>query len=239
MDKISVVVPTLQKNKRVLNRLLGLLIRDDAVFEIIIINNAKKPFIPYAKIRNNKKLRIHNQKENLYVNKSWNLGVSLCKKDKFFITNDDIMFCENFCTKVLETGILDKKDTGLAGLATWEIDSFDTDTKNIDIPDSAGELYVIEMQNYMRTGDWGSGFFGKKENYYKIPKELKVIYGDNYLLYKNIENNKKNYQICGVKYNHIHSLSSSSPCMREAVASDIHTYEQFMPDEFRSDLVMV
>ena len=241
MDKISVVVPTIQKNLKVLNKLLGLLIRDEAVSEIIIINNAQKPFIPYAKIRNSEKLKICNQKENLYVNPSWNLGVSLCSNDKFFITNDDILYCENFCTKVLETGILDKEDTGLAGLATWDINSFKTKEKNIDIPDSSAELQITDMSSkYLYTGNWGSGIFGRKKNYYIIPEELKVIYGYNYLLYKNLENKKINYQIGGVKFNHITSLSSSLSEVTNAVCSDLKNYEQFIPKEgFLKDFVVV
>ena len=37
-----------------------------------------------------------------------------------------------------------------------------------------------------------------KENFYKIPEELKIFYGVDYLLLKNSENNKKNFEIKNV-----------------------------------------
>ena len=62
---------------------------------------------------------------------------------------------------------------------------------------------------------------------YHIPDEFKIIYGDNCLLYKNIENNKKNYAITGLPSNHVHSASSSSQEFSVTFCSDIRNAERY------------
>ncbi len=227
MEKISVIIPTVQKNIKVLNKLLNLLARDSAVGEIVLINNAIMQFVPMKQTKN--KLKILNQQENLYVNQSWNLGIEKISNNKFLIINDDILCCEKFVSKILRTGILDKPETGLIGLDNRYIKHYEVNTKNIDVPDSCkeGDISFTQMLNHFYTGDWGSCFWGKKENYYIIPDGIKIIYGDNYLLYKNLQNGKKNYSISGLKCNHIHSLSSSSNEFGDVVCEDINNYKQF------------
>jgi hypothetical protein len=80
----------------------------------------------------------------------------------------------------------------------------------------------------MGTGDWGSAFFGRKKNYYRIPDELKIIFGDNYLLYSNIQNAKINYQVSGLPFNHIHSQSSAAPEFGGIVSSDIQNSAKYV-----------
>lgn len=227
MSKISVLIPTIQKNTKVLYKLLKVLYADKAVDEILIINNALKEFEDIVK---DKKIKIYTPSENLYVNAAWNLGIKLLKNEKFLIINDDILCCENFCSKILESKILDKDSTGLVGLDGSYINQNDRKTvTDISVPqeDKQGELRYIAMTNHMMTGDWGSAFFGKKENYYDIPDIFKIIYGDNYLLYENKKHGKTNYKITGLRFNHIHSLSSGDPEFTKVVVSDIQNSKQF------------
>ena len=64
MNKISVIIPTILKNPKVLLKLINLLSNDIAVDEILIIENSGNGlyFPP------NDKIKIYNSKENLYVN---------------------------------------------------------------------------------------------------------------------------------------------------------------------------
>ena len=84
---VSVIIPTIQKKLEILEELVEILSRDVSVSEIIIINN--KPELPL--LFNNEKVRIHTPETNLYVNKSWNLGVSLAKNNNFCLMNDDLI----------------------------------------------------------------------------------------------------------------------------------------------------
>lgn len=227
MDKISVLIPTIQKNEKVLTKLLKILKKDKVVSEILIINNAIKNF---EKIIPDEKVKIYTPNENYYVNYAWNIGVKLLENEKFLIINDDILCCENFCSLILETGILDKETTGLVGLNPASIAQNSRETvKDISVPkiDKHFKLFLEPMSNYMMTGDWGSAYFGKKQNYYSIPVDLKIIYGDNYLLYKNLQNGKTNYKISGLPFNHIHSLSSASPEFSAVIASDIKNSKKY------------
>ena len=227
---ITVIIPTIQVRLNILKRLLGILTEDPVVNQIILINN--KPDIPITGDMVTDKVDVIVPRENLYVNESWNLGVSLAKNDKFLLMNDDLLVCKNFCSLVLETGILDKKSTGLVGASPSSI-VMCGDKKRITVPklkkDQKPE--ISPMYSYMYTGDWGISIFGKKSSYYQIPDDLKIIYGDNYLLYKNKINNKINYQIMNLPFHHIHSASCSAEDFTDVVGSDITNSTKYLPDE--------
>lgn len=226
---ISVIVPTVQKNLKIFYKLISLLNNDDAVDEIIIINNIQKSL---PKKFNLSKVKIYNSKENMYVNGSWNVGISMIKNNVFLIINDDILPVENFCTKIMQTSILESNSTGLVGIDNNFICNKDKeDVTDIDIPNTPNNYRISfdSLDRHLFTGDWGSAFWGKKENYYQIPDDIKIIYGDNYLLYKNLNNNKKNYIMKGLPFNHIHSLSSSSHEYEKIVCNDCISAEKYMP----------
>ena len=88
MDKVSAIIPTVQKNLSVLLLLVSSLCEDSVVDEILIINNINRPLESH-----NSKLKILQQEKNLYVNASWNLGVESARNDIFLIINDDILPC--------------------------------------------------------------------------------------------------------------------------------------------------
>ena len=79
----------------------------------------------------------------------------------------------------------------------------------------------------MGTGDWGIAIFGKKSNFYTIPDDLKIIYGDNYLLYQNHQNYKQNYSLSNIPFNHIHSSSSASPEFSHIISQDIFNSKKY------------
>ena len=89
--KISIIIPTLQKNITVLTMLLNQLISDKTVEEIIVIDNSKKRLN-----KKSNKLKVIIPDKNLYVNPAWNLGVKLAKNEYIGILNDDLIFPNNF-----------------------------------------------------------------------------------------------------------------------------------------------
>ena len=227
MDKISILIPTIQKNVQVFYKLLEILKADDAVGEILIINNALKEFPDFV---GHKKIKIYTPSENMYVNYAWNMGVMLLENEKFLIMNDDILCCENFCSKILESKILDQETTGLVGLDNAFINQNSRETTtDISVPEIEpdSKLGFVPMPNFMGTGDWGSAYFGKKKNFYNIPTDLRIIFGDNYLLYKNLQNGKTNYKITGLRFNHIHSLSSAAPEFSAIIGADIKNSKKY------------
>lgn len=91
----SIVIPTLQKDTKILKMLLDELSQDQTVGEIILIDNSLQGF-EY----NSDKLRIIIPNENLFVNPSWNLGVEKAKFDYIGILNDDILLPKNLVSDV-------------------------------------------------------------------------------------------------------------------------------------------
>lgn len=212
----SVIIPTVQKKPKVLRTLVSLLLKDSSVDEIIIINNK-----PEKEIKSRvKKVRIITPKENLYVNSSWNLGITEIKNDNFVLMNDDLLVCKDFCKMVAESDVFNDDSTGLIGVSPKSINQF-SQIDDLETPETENKPEFLPLKKHLGTGDWGVAIFGKKENYYHIPEDLKIIYGDNYLLLKNLQNNKKNFAISNIPFNHIHSSSSASPEFSSVIREDI------------------
>ena len=133
MDKISVIIPTIQKNINVLASLLKTLTEDRIVDEVLVINNSEKRLIiPLEKVC------VLNQRKNLFVNASWNLGIELIKNNVFLIINDDILPCVNFCSKIYDSGLLEAESTGLVGLDNSFIRNVSRDTEFLEKPEDVG-----------------------------------------------------------------------------------------------------
>ncbi len=194
----SIIIPTLQLNKFVLNKLLDELIEEELVGEIILIENSLKGFESKSD-----KIKIVIPQKNLFVNPSWNYGISIAKYDYFGLINDDIIIPKNLIKQIYEF-LNTNEDIGLVGSSEisrikYEEEEFNSYPKN--------SKCEFEQINRMTEG-WGVCIFGKKENYFIIPRKLKVFYGDDYLFDTNIKNNKKNFKIEKVIIKHLVSLSS-------------------------------
>lgn len=232
-EQVSVIIPTLQKDTRILQALISILEADDAVSEIIIINNAVHPFEPEL---TGNKINIYTPPENMYVNKSWNYGVAAAKNDIFLIINDDIICCDNFCSVILLTGIFERETTGLVGIDNDYLRNYSKDRIterffSINNKYTYADVTLNRLDSYKKLGDWGSAFMGRKAAYHNIPEKYKIIYGDNHLLKKNMEEGKINYKMSGISFNHLHSLTSFSQefwpvCMQDYNAAD---------DDFRNN----
>ena len=94
--KLSIIIPTLQKRPEFLYQLVNSLVKDDSVGEVIVIDNSTKGLD-----FNNEKVKVIIPQENLFVNRSWNLGVQESKYDYIGIFNDDICIPEGFCSKII------------------------------------------------------------------------------------------------------------------------------------------
>jgi len=184
MNKVSAIIPTLWKTKEFTNHLVDVLIKDESVGEIIIIDNDPTDFF-----YDNEKVVMLKQEENLYVNPSWNLGIEECYYDKFIIFNDDIIIPYNFVSK-LEEWITE--DIGLVGLDSASIIKVNQfDAENITKLDREIELQPVSNRNW----GFGMAIAAHKKSYHKIPENIRIWYGDDYLFHMNNEAGKTNYVI--------------------------------------------
>lgn len=158
----SVIIPTMWIPETFCDQLRSLCI-DPNVSEIIIINNQAES-TPKHSILLNSKIRMINQEKNIFVNPAWNLGVSLATNNQICILNDDLLF-----------------DTKVFGLITEEV-LLACGLVGINMFDFTGDL----RYNSIKTDDHPFGFgcmmFIHKSRYLRIPEQLRVMYGDSYLI---------------------------------------------------------
>ena len=178
MSKFSIIIPTLLYREDILKVCLDVIVSDTLVGEVIIINNSTKDFA-YS----SSKVSVYKQEENLFVNKSWNLGVSLAKNDYICLLNDDTIPCKDFFSKFHSLGFIDKDDYGLFGIGYDTLPDFGDNEDDLSVPVSTGVISWSGIPHEDLLGDWGICIMGRKENFYEIPEELKIIFGDNYLVY--------------------------------------------------------
>lgn len=219
---LSIVIPTMQKNIDVLNKLVIELVDDDVIDEIVIIDNSLKGYE-----FDSSKVKVIIPKKNLYVNPAWNLGIKNINNEYFGILNDDILLPKNFCSQVYEF-LKNTNNTGLIGLDSTILHN--TPAQEFDTYPKNAELKFQPCEYRMYTKYWGSAIFGKKENYYNIPENIKIWCGDHYLMKTNKDNKKINYEVVGGAIKHLSSLSSKDPAFASIKETDVYNYAQIDRD---------
>ena len=217
MSKVSAIIPTLWRANEFTDHLVNVLVEDESVGEIIIIDNAPADFF-----YDNEKVVTLRQEENLYVNPSWNLGVEESDYDKFIILNDDIIIPYNFVSK-LEKWLT--KDKGIIGIDKPSvIKVVDCSNENITFLDREIALKSIVIR------DWGFGIVmaGHRNSYYKIPENIRIWYGDDYLTQMNNEQGKVNYVIDDIPIFTKMSATSDLEDFNEIKNIDTLMYERFI-----------
>jgi len=193
MNKLSVVIPTLQRNKDFLINLIKSVANEDIVDEIILIDNSTKGFELACD-----KLRVIVPKENMYVNPSWNLGIHQAKNEIVALLNDDIIIPSKFCTNVVE-----KMSTEM-GVVGADVDNIITCTEMLLPPDNA-DLELKKVNG--RCMHFGIAMFLYKSNFVDIPNDLKIYCGDDWIVLQAMKSKKGIYNICGQTIYHYGSLS--------------------------------
>ena len=206
MRRITAIIPTLLKDREVLNALVMSLASDLAVQEIIIINNSSEDYA-----FDNSKVRVISEGKNLFVNPSWNLGVREAKTEYITLVNDDIKISDGFCSRVLEK--FDDK-YGILGMNSEDVVNTRNENNEVVVDINSVELKASDEITYrpvkFLTFNFGIMMFFKKENYSEIPEGLKIFFGDNWILYQAQKKGKVNAVICGEKVCHMGSLSSGT-----------------------------
>ncbi len=210
---LSIVIPTLQKNKEILYNLIDSLDTDKSVGEIIIIDNSLKG-IEYI----SQKVRVITPEENLFVNPSWNLGVKEAKYDIVALFNDDISVSENFCSNVISKMT---PQMGIVGFNSGEYMEVCESFKEQPQPAEISLEPIKYMDKY-----FGVAMFFFKSAYTTIPNNMKIVYGDNWLIHNCKKNKKICYRINGQKILHIGSLSSSNPKLKPICKIDSMIYKK-------------
>ena len=171
MDKFSVIIPTIWKGET-LNDLLINFYNCELIGEVILINNDNK---------NSKAIPLHDKliyvepQKNLFVNPSWNLGVRMSKSNNIIISNDDILFDVDYFINSLidvDKNYINFKELGIIGMHS----------DNYKLESNSSNVSFKSHGMSESTGGWACLLAFNKKNWTPIPEQLKIYYGDNFLL---------------------------------------------------------
>ena len=171
MDKFSVIIPTIWKGET-LNDLLINFYNCELIEEVILINNDSK---------NSKAIPLHDKliyvepQKNLFVNPSWNLGVRMSKSKNIIISNDDILFDVNYFINSLIDVDKNYINFGELGIIGMHSDNYKLESNSSNVSFKSHGMSES-------TGGWACLIAFNKKNWTPIPEQLKIYYGDNFLL---------------------------------------------------------
>lgn len=217
---ISIVIPTLQKDRKCLINLIKTALLDSAAGEIIVINNSLKG-LDMAEFNNDERVKIITPEGgNIYVNPAWNLGVKEAKYDIVALVNDDLALPEGFVSAV------EKQMTPDMGIVGLNSDKYMKVMDKID-ENPPVENVILKKTNYMDL-TYGACMFFYKKAYKEIPDEIKIVYGDAWIFYQAIKMGRKNYKISGQTVYHLGSLSSGDKVFNPVCKNDAKIYKRLM-----------
>ena len=171
LNKFSIVIPTLFKVLNLTERLILSLVEDEAVGEVIIINNTD-----YWYDLKHDKIKIVNCYHNIFVNPAWNLGVELANFEYVALLNDDILVPNNFFSNLLDFNI-DAWD--LLGYNATSCEIYHNQNELTLFDSEITEIAYVEERPF----NYGVLMVCRKDKYKEIPKEYKIWCGDDYLFY--------------------------------------------------------
>jgi hypothetical protein len=181
---LSVIIPTIWKSPYVLD-LLNYLENTDTIKEVILIDN---DISKTGDLSNLKKIKYIQNKQNNYVNPSWNQGVSVATCDNLCVMNDDLIvpkkvfeLCDSFLTP----------DINMIGLSPSVYDNIYDDIAYIKEPE-----HITLSFTPKRFFGYGCCFFIHKSNWMELPEDMMIQYGDDYIFYSST---KKNYVVSSFK----------------------------------------
>ena len=113
---LTVVIPTILKcNIDAFKISLNEMINAKNISEIIIIDNSEEKSFKTLNFFKSNKINLIDNKENLFVNPSWNYGAKIAQNETLLYINDDII-CKDFIFEKLEQELNE-----LTGMTTCEI----------------------------------------------------------------------------------------------------------------------
>jgi hypothetical protein len=155
----SVIIPTIWvPGIDSVYSLLEKISKCENIKEIILINNA--PDI-HSDINIEKVIEL--KFNNIYVNPAWNIGVKNSNSNLICIMNDDIDFNLDIFHFINEQ--LENPEVKILGAS------------KLSYSRTEDEQWTIEKVSIRNRG-WGCLIFLKKENYFEIPDDLRIHFGD-------------------------------------------------------------
>ena len=212
------VIPTMWRNPSFTLDALESYLSIEEITKIIVIDNDFKRR-PNSEILNSKKIKILNYGRNIYVNEAWNRGMENASDDLVCICNDDIRVDKLAISLVLEFESLNSCD--LIGV--------NNDVKATCFGICRFKVDLKKNLGLQAGGVFGLAMFIRKNNYKKIPQDLKVWFGDDYL----VRNCKNVFTISPIKFSGgmsttISSLRKEGGHIDEIIQRDVYNWNKYI-----------
>lgn len=220
MNKVTVVMPTLLKpDKSIYEYTIKELCNNNNVEKVVILLNNKDKIIELL----HPKLKVIDDKENLYVNPAWNYGLSICNTEYYLIINDDVLCHKDIIDKCIKL-LNENKNYDLLFIDTKEEKLEDY---KVNILKCIEDVEIKNIMYIPMHAISGCFMFGRKSTWVPIPEELKVFYGDNWIMDTNKRNTAKimNYYV-----SHF-TATSAREHYDTLLISEGKIYEKVMPLE--------
>ena len=153
--------------------------------EIIIIDN--HPELRPNNLVQHEKIKILTTGVNIFVNPAWNWGVAESKYDKLVIANDDLIFDMRVFNKIYDYII---PEYGASGLSVRS-----NEMHNVD-----GVIRINEWVPGSNTFGFPMLMFIHKQSWTRIPANLNIYFGDNFIFDNSLWSNKKIHLISDIFY---------------------------------------
>lgn len=202
----SVIIPTMWRSVRILG-MLHRLYRSEYVDEIIIIDNDKDSRLFFS----NKKTRILEQEENIFVNPAWNLGIKEAKNENICILNDDVTFDVDDVFKAASQVLSDNPSSCLG-------------VHPVSYKGYKDEVKIAEGSSI--GSGWGCCIFLNKENWVDIPDQIKIWFGDNWI----VQNHEKSFS-AAFQISTEMSTTSNSEELSGVVKKDTEEWKLLMEEQ--------
>ena len=215
----SVIIPTMWRYEPFISFLQDL-VNCNWVYDIVLIDNDSSR-TPASSVLHNPKIIKITPGYNIGVNPAWNYGVKVSKTKNICIANDDILFDFKLFQKVYPYM---HEGTGAICISGGE-------EKFQQVPFTNGNIDIVHWdsltsQTYSRFG-FGSLFFIPKYNWVDIPNEMKVFYGDDWLLETQIAKKTRNYVI----NNCFHYTPRATTCIQLENRDEISHNDKLVYDD--------
>jgi hypothetical protein len=177
-------------------------LHEPLVGEVIVVNNASMPLGV-----ENRKIRVLDQKENIFVNPAWNLGVREARFPLLAIANDDLLFDTEIFSRM--RSILSKRSVGLVGAHSSCFDSLN------------GSTEFSLKPAYRRSFGFGTLMFMDRTRYHVIPNELRIWFGDDYIFHRQ---RRRNWTFHGFRIYTPMSVTSRRPEFQSMFEAERNAY---------------
>lgn len=165
MKKYSVIIPTMWMSSH-LFKMLDIYEENNLIEEVILIDNAPEKNVTLPKQIS--KLKLHTKGKNIYVNPSWNFGVSIAISDYIIIANDDILFNKKDFNDLLNKSFEFLNENTIIGPSMYCFKQ--NGLVKYDLK--------IEKTDSQFTYGFGTFMIMKKESYTIIPDDILIFHGD-------------------------------------------------------------